>query len=295
MDCDDELHTLIGNRAGRMSVWVWFKADDSELPYEMHGIIPVDIFLILFFVGVSAYNYYSWSVFVRRHDIWHSPHMICMVGMLLQLVGISLDLVYHIIYKVEGDDHQIMWVLSNVLLVMGETAMILLLYMLANGWMTVWTKYEWEDGLETCLPTFAIIILVNIIFVGLSMIERDAYHKFHDFSGWVGLAMIFFKMVLVGLYFYLRIQNEHKVKKKQKMFYDTIFYIGLIFILSDPMLILSMFILPDWNRYFYYYFFDQLIHIGLQMYMLVQMSQRNSHFQVGVGDFTGLPGNMKDH
>lgn len=84
MDCNDELHLLLGNeRVGRVSVWVWLTGGDSELPFEMHGMMQVDIVLIVFFIAIASYNFYSWSVFAGRYELSHTPHTMCMVAMIL--------------------------------------------------------------------------------------------------------------------------------------------------------------------------------------------------------------------
>ena len=83
MDCKDELHMLLGNRAGKIKVGLDMKVNDGHLPYEMHYMMSVDLFLITFFICIAAYNFYSWQLFVRRHDIKDSPHTICMIAMVL--------------------------------------------------------------------------------------------------------------------------------------------------------------------------------------------------------------------
>lgn len=62
------------------------------------------------------------------------------------------------------------------------------------------------------------------------------------------------------------------------LFYNQIFYIGLIFMLSDPLIIMSTFVMNEWQRAWYYHFFDQLMHIGLQAYLLIQMTNSKSEF-----------------
>ena len=83
-----------------------------------------------------------------------------------------------------------------------ECTMILLLMMMANGWMTKWTKYEFDDGIEIWAPLFLLVVMVHICFGALSFIDGDAYHKYHDFQGWAGFGLLISKFVLVGIYFY---------------------------------------------------------------------------------------------
>ena len=84
MDCEDELHMLLGDdRHGRIEVSLHMQDEDSELPYELHGMIKVDIFLLIVFIGLLALNYHSWSNFVKEHEIWNSPHLMCLLAMVV--------------------------------------------------------------------------------------------------------------------------------------------------------------------------------------------------------------------
>ena len=95
-----------------------------------------------------------------------------------------------------------------------ECVMILLLMMIASGWMTLWTKYDTDDALETYAPLFLLVIMIHICFAALSFINRDEHHKYHDFQGWAGFGLIISKIVLVVVYFYYYLNTKEKVPKK---------------------------------------------------------------------------------
>ena len=119
--------------------------------------------------------------------------------------------------------------------------------------------------------------------------DRDAYHKFHDFSGWLGWSLVVFKLLLFGVYWYFYSFTRKEVKKNQAFFYDTIVGIGAIFLLSDPLLIIAMHLLPEWQRSFYFYILDNLLHTLLQAYLLLQLGSKSSSFTKSINEATGLP------
>lgn len=102
-------------------------------------MIHIDIFLIIVFVTLIGQNYRSWSIFVKQHDIWSSPHLFCLIAMGVQLIGLSFDLWYYLYYFVTGYDNTLLYAFSNIILMISECTMIMLLFMIVNGWMTVWT------------------------------------------------------------------------------------------------------------------------------------------------------------
>lgn len=101
-----------------------------------------------------------------------------------------------------------------------ECIMVFLLFMLANGWMTVWTAYDFDEGMEFHIPIFMLVFMAHLMLVFLALVDRNAHHKFHDFAGWTGLALALIKMMLVAVFFYLRHYCLPTVKKAQRPFYD---------------------------------------------------------------------------
>lgn len=50
----------------------------------------------------------------------------------------------------------------------------------------------------------------------------------------------------------------------------------MFYLLSDPLLITSTYMLNEWNMAFYYAVSDQLIHVALQSYFLYQLRKSQS-------------------
>ena len=64
-----------------------------------------------------------------------------------------------------------------------EIIMTMVVLMLSNGWMTHDMKQE--DETEDIYIPIAILVMVTHLLLGtLTFVDRDAYHKFHDFNGW---------------------------------------------------------------------------------------------------------------
>ena len=80
------------------------------------------------------------------------------------------------------------------------------------------------------------------------------------------------------------------MKRRSQDFYTKIVIIGLIYLASDPALIISSYLLAEWNRQFYYHLMDQGLHVALQVFMLLQMHRTDSAFNKSVTEFSALPG-----
>jgi hypothetical protein len=92
--------------------------------------------------------------------------------------------------------------------------------MLANGWLTRFQKFDWDDGMDIYGPLWLFMVIVHIIFGALSFIDRDAYHKYHDFDNWVGLCLIGCKLVFIAVFFYFYQFTVSKIPSEAKAFYN---------------------------------------------------------------------------
>ena len=122
--------------------------------------------------------------------------------MAFQVVSVAIELQSNILFSRSGEEYIVLDIFATIFSMVNECTMILLLMMMANGWMTKWTKYEFDDGIEIWAPLFLLVVMVHICFGALSFIDGDAYHKYHDFQGWAGFGLLISKFVLVGIYFY---------------------------------------------------------------------------------------------
>ena len=97
MDCEDELNLLLGDqRHGKIEVKLHLMDDESELPYELHGMIELDGLLLVVYITLIVLNYRNWSTFVRDHELWNSPHLYCLIAMAFQMFAILIDFWYHL-------------------------------------------------------------------------------------------------------------------------------------------------------------------------------------------------------
>lgn len=178
------------------------------------------------------------------------------------------SLFHNVKYAQDGDGIPVLDVLSTMLDMIGECVTTMLVLMLVNGWYTRFKKFDYDDGMEIYGPLFIMVLMIHVIMGAFSYIDQDAYHKYHDFSGWVGWVLIGAKLVLFAVYFWFYDYTRDKLNKDAMVFYKQFVPIGALYLLSDPVLIVSGFLLQEYNRQYYYRVADQLAHIGLQAYIL---------------------------
>ena len=98
------------------------------------------------------------------------------------MVSVAVDLQSNILFSDSGEDYLALDIGSAVFAMVNECVMILMLLMIANGWMTKWTKYDYlVDGIEMWIPLFLLVVFIHVCFGAMAFVDRDAYHKYHDF------------------------------------------------------------------------------------------------------------------
>jgi hypothetical protein len=91
--------------------------------------------------------------------------------------------------------------------------------------------------------------------------------------------LIFIKLIIAGIFAYFAAETNAKIKKASRPFFNQILALGALYLLSDPLVILTSFFLDEWNRQWYYRVMDQGIHILTQTYILIQLSGKQSSYK----------------
>jgi len=234
--------------------------------------------------------------FIDRFDTRNSPHVYCLIAMGFQAFGILCDLIHNLKYRTDGEGLLVMDVFGTIFDMVGECIMTLLVLMMANGWYTRYMKFDYDDGMEVYGPLWILVLMIHIVFGAFTYVDNDAYHKYHDYHGWIGHGIICAKLLLVVVFIYFYSYCHSEIKNKQSLsFYRQFVPVGVMYLLSDPVIILSCYCLQEYNRQSYYRMVDQFVHIGLQAYIFYQLSQNKSSFTKSVHSFSSLPTETEIH
>ena len=272
MDCDDNIHNALGaNRFSRIQIEAVMTANEDHFPYEKQGIIWTDALLLLTYCALFFFVCRNMYSFEETFGTRNTPHIYCLIAMALQAFAICCDLAHWVQYASDGEGLMVLDVFGTIFDLLSECMMTLVVLMLANGWYTRFKTYDIDDGMETYAPLFLLVIMMHVLFGALGYVDQDAQHKYHDFQGWVGAVLICTKLTLVAAFFYFYSYSVDKIQKESKQFYQQVTMLGLFYLLSDPLAILSSYFLAEYNREFYFRISDQGMHIFLQAYILFQM------------------------
>lgn len=276
-DCEDEILNNFGDSRplARLSLTATMTArhprifnDEDHFSYEEQGFLNIDITLIIVFICLIFMVSKDLCRYLKEFDSYNSPHIWCLISLGIQFIAVCCSFLHHSMYERNGHGFIVCEIFSTILEMVAEVVMSLLVLMLANGWMTNYQNYDFDASLDCYGPLSAVVFMIHLIFGSLSYIDRDAHHKYHDFHGILGYCVIVMKLILVGAFYYFYSYAKKDVKKPSMDFYNKICKVGLIYLLSDPFVILSSFFLDEYNRPYYFRLVDQSIHIFTQSFIL---------------------------
>lgn len=174
--------------------------------------------------------------------------MYCLVTIILQSVALLCDLAHQVKFSEDGRGLMFLEVMGTILDMVSESIMTLLVLMLANGWMTGFVKNDYDDYLDVWAPIMMVVMLVHVLSGGLTYVDQDAHHKYHDFHGWQGYFLVGSKLLIAGAHLWLYITTKRQVPKASLLFFERIYYVGLLYLLTDPFAIMTGFLLDEVNR-----------------------------------------------
>lgn len=138
----------------------------------------------------------------RTEGKWLAPHPISVYAIWFQILGLMCKLVHMWSYSNNGIGYVVLDVTSNVMQGVSEVIISLLLIFLASGWKLTFEEIDFDDNIEIYVPFSALTFLVQLILVVLTVVDMDASHKYHDFSGIQGWCLVVLKLALLGFFAY---------------------------------------------------------------------------------------------
>ena len=82
-----------------------------------------------------------------------------------------MDICHWWYYSNDGEGVVVLDVFSLTFDMMSECTMTLLVLMLANGWMTNFVRFDFDDGLEVYAPLYMVVIMVHVMLGALTYID----------------------------------------------------------------------------------------------------------------------------
>lgn len=120
--------------------------------------------------------------------------------------------------------------------------------------------------------------MIHLLLSGLTFIDIDETHKYHDFAGVQGWIMFFVKVCLWLYFSYCYIVTNAKIDKRMSRYFWHLYEAGSAYMLSMPFSMLVCFLYAPYERK---YTFDLVSHVLMfisNTYLLYSVTYKGSSY-----------------
>mmetsp|Transcript_19299 Transcript_19299/g.18445 ORF Transcript_19299/g.18445 Transcript_19299/m.18445 type:complete len:290 (+) Transcript_19299:304-1173(+) len=250
MDCEQKLHK-VHKSMPRVEVEVtFFNEGENHFSYEDQGQISLHVGLILLFGAILGQTIYGYVLHYREFARMDSPHFMMILALFLHIGALFLNLFHLMVYTWNGKGIPIFDIFSLIGHMFSEITITCLLMLLASGWTLSYADLDWDSSIDIYLPIGAIVLAVHLVLAAMTYVDLDDYHKYHDYAGAQGFVLIGFKLFIFLFYLYFVIGYRDTIPSKSKRFHWFASFLGMIYNLSVPMVIIGLYLFQPYNRQF---------------------------------------------
>ena len=175
-----------------------------------------------------------------------------LIALYLQLSSVFMKFLHLWFYSSNGYGMVGFDILSLICQMLAEFSMACLLMLFAYGWTLSFQEIDWDSNLEIYIPVGSIMIALHLVLAAMTYIDFDAYHKYHDFAGVQGIVLLLLRLILFVYYIYCFQSNKKGIPKRSQDIYRAFLFMGCTYFLIVPCCVLASYLLPAFNRQFYF-------------------------------------------
>lgn len=216
-------------------VWMEFKGFNAgeHFSQEDLGIFSMNIImfiLYIIFLGLSTYRYLQE---IRAEQSWESPLAVLILALVFEFFQIVFKLIHLSIYEFDGEGIPTIDVFSTICQVGSQVFIVTLLLLISFGWTITYNNLPEK---ETIIMFTGMSFIIHAIIAGLTALDKDQYHKYHDFSGIQGLILVILRICLFIVFCFGINLSSQDIKKTQAKFLRVFTVAGSAYILAFPIL-----------------------------------------------------------
>lgn len=247
----------------------------SEFSVEEKGVVTLNIILLVVYMYFLATTTYAVFKQAMGTDNVEAPSMACVFAVYMELLHIATQCVHLYIYSKNGSGFLLLSLVSTILQMNSQIIIVGMLIMISYGWLIT----DVDLTQNTKLIVLGVIAcLFQSLFTFLTAIDDGAHHKYHDYGGFQGFALISLRVILFFVFIFGVISHYSSVSKKAQSFLKAMAVAGTLYILAFPTLWILSHIAPAYLR-------NRLIvfgNLGVQLISIIillnQLAKKGTKF-----------------
>ena len=188
---------------------------------------------------------------------------------------IGAQTIHLFLFNQNGQGFFLLDLISNVLQMNSQIVIVGLFILIAFGWEITDVDLSKDNKL---IFLGGGILVTHTIIAYLTAFDDGEHHKYHDYGGFQGLALISIRFILYGIFLYGVVTTLPKVNAKVKGFLKALSAAGTLYMLTFPTLWFFSFIITAHLRNRLIVFGNLLAQLFAIIIMLNQFSKKGTRF-----------------
>mmetsp|Transcript_34972 Transcript_34972/g.34649 ORF Transcript_34972/g.34649 Transcript_34972/m.34649 type:complete len:132 (+) Transcript_34972:798-1193(+) len=116
---------------------------------------------------------------------------------------------------------------------------------MAFGWTI---NYYTLPDKDTIIVISIMTLVMHILIAGLTSLDRDEHHKYHDYSGIQGFILVALRLILFAIFIFALNISRKEVKRSRKKFFNLFTFAGSFYVLGFPIVYFISFLCAAYVR-----------------------------------------------
>jgi hypothetical protein len=211
-----------------MEIELYMDNNGSHFSQEDFYIFPFYLIMLAvftFFLGKTIVEFYREF---KTEDTVENPLLPLMVSINADLLHLGLMSIHLLFVWLDGTGFFVLSVFARLFKIISQATMMWLLITIAYGW-TVTYKNMQETDIYILSAIF--VVMIHLLIAGLTYIDDDEHHKYHDFGGVQGIILMFLRLIIFAAFVYGVRETAKKANNKQKDFLWNLTFSASFYIL----------------------------------------------------------------
>jgi len=259
----------------------------SHFSHEESGLL---LFSVLFTIILGYCLVYSIQRLIRDYSkIEEIDYPTCLLisSILFQFLSLFSNSIHLFFYSINGKGIGIFHLLSTIFEVGSEFLMTTLITMFSMGWCV--TKRKMIEP-KKIVSLIASGLLIHLMLATLSNPNDDIYNKFHEYDGIQGFFLVFLRISMFCFSLYSLNETKKFSNKREFQFISWFSYIGSLYQLAFPLMILLGMIFVPYLRFRIVKFGNLIVQIISLMLMTNLLTGKTEYYNLSNKCLSFLPG-----
>jgi len=261
--------------------------EGTHFSHDEIGLLPFSVIFSIILGACLVYSIYKCAIDSMKMEKLDYPSCFLIGSIFLQFCSLFCDSIYLTAYSINGEGIKFFHILSIILEIGSQFIMTTIIMMFAMGWAVTNRQMIETKKLVSIISAG---LFIHLLLAGLTNPLNDMYNKFHEFEGIQGFLLISLRLGIFAFSLYSLNETKKVCTRRQHSFISWFGYIGSLYQLAFPFMIILGMIFVPYLRYRIVKFGNLFVQIISLILMTNLLTGKNEYYKLSTKSLTQLPG-----